>query len=291
MKKIQIKKYLFSGLVGIGLFVLPVFLIIPINKVLADDCPVGTTWLCDTYLAAGVPGAGYLCSVGDCGSQAWSVGLPCSTFPDSSSFPYYGSFCSNSVSVFCTNGAAYDALCGGYCFNDSQCLPGLSCSSHTCVNPACPSISSCVCPLAGSCGTANYHTFSCADIDYSSSYTQCSTGYPTISAFPVAGSYQSWQCSTDIFSPVDPATLSPICTAYKESCATCTCTADYYRINNNTTSVCIGYKTGGVCSNCKKITNNQCWVDFFVPAKTSFEWDKFIDASNYFDCVQITPCI
>ena len=54
----------------------------------------------------------------------------------------------------------------------------------------------------------------------------------------------------------------------------CSCSADYYRVNKNTTSGCIGAK--GICgSNCKKIINNSVG-HIFIPAKTQAEWNNFI---------------
>ncbi len=148
MKKIHIKKYLFLGL---ALFIVLLLQIFFTNGTFANDCPAGTSYVCDAYY---VNELHILCSVGNCDSRTWAISGPCSNYVGRYTGYFYGSFCSDSVNhVFCTNGAAYNVPCQGYCYNSSQCMAGLTCSSNTCVNTACPSSSNCLCINQASCSS------------------------------------------------------------------------------------------------------------------------------------------
>jgi hypothetical protein len=96
----------------------------------------------------------------------------------------YGSYtqCSSgspSTTAFPTSGSSVSWTCSG--------TNGGS-SSGTC------SASRTATPVNGACGTANGRTFSSGETSYGS-YTQCSSGSPSTTAFPASGSSVSWTCS------------------------------------------------------------------------------------------------
>ena len=147
--------------------------------------------------------------------------------------------------------------------------------TYSCTNPT----QTCQTPVNGACGSANGQTYPYGSSGYGS-YSQCSAGSPSTTAFPSAGSSQSWTCSGSY-----GGSTSGTCSASQAGPASCPATT----INNcNLAATGSGGSSGSCASgysagSCSYTCSNGSWSgnsNSCAPASCSLPWGGSISSGQ-----------